>query len=39
MDVLYVVAGVAGSIIIPGVYIGIVASIAITVCKFFLKNK
>lgn len=38
MTILYIVGGIIGSILIPGVYFGIVSAIAITVCKALLKK-
>lgn len=39
MDILYIILGVILSMFASGIYIGIVAAIAITVAKFFLKKR
>lgn len=39
MEVLQIIVLVLAAIVIPGVYFGIVAAIAITVCKALLKKK
>ncbi len=39
MTALYIVAGIIGSVLVLGIYLGIVSAIAITVCKALLKKR